>query len=321
MENKLIEIAQAIKSAGRCALIAHVSPDGDTLGSTLGLSFALDELGIAHDVYCEDAVPHSYSFMAGVEKVHPPSTQIPAYPLAISVDVSDHHRLGECAVIFDGAQDTIVIDHHKTNPLFGKTNLVVDCAATGELMLHVIKALGAPLTKQIAENLYIGISTDTGNFNYANTTGDALHATAELVDAGVDVATITELLYRRRTPAKTMLIGKALSKMELRNQGAIAVMAMTQEDFDSVGASGDDSEGLINYGIECEGVQAAIFAKETDKGTKMSLRSKGRVDVGVLAASYGGGGHCHAAGVTIEKPLEEAVEAVYQVLIKELAND
>ncbi len=303
-------IAEKIKNAGRVALIAHVSPDGDTLGSTLALSLALDKLAVENDVYCEDEVPHTYAMLPGKEKVMRPRGDEPSYPLAVSLDVSDFHRLGVCARIFTEASESIVVDHHMTNTGFGRHNLILDRSATAEIALSLIDLIGVSLDRDIAVCLFIALSTDTGNFNYPNTTGDALRTAARLVDTGIDVASITKAVYRMRTPGKTKLIGRAVSGMSFELDGRIAVMQLTLEDYLSCGANDAETEGLVNYGIECEGIDVSIMARETENGVKFSLRSWGDPDVGTLAGALGGGGHVTASGVTLPGPLKAAVATV-----------
>lgn len=303
-------VAEKLRAAGTCAVIAHVAPDGDTLGSALALALALEGLGVRADVYCQDEVPKMYRLLPGWERVKAPPAEAIAYPVAVSVDVSDEGRLGSCAALFHAAGERIVIDHHKTNPLFGDVNMVLEGAATAELMLDVLDALEAPLTREIADNLFVALSTDTGNFSYANTTGRALRAAARLAEAGADIAELTRAVYRVRSPQKTRLIGRAIAGMRLEAGGRIGLICLSEEDFALSGAMDEDTEGIVNYASECEGVQIAILARPSGKGVKLSLRSTGGADVGALAGTLGGGGHAAAAGVTLPCGMDEAVERI-----------
>ena len=303
-------VADIFRKQSRCALIAHIAPDGDTLGSTLALSLALEAVGIKSDLYCEEVVPQIYRLLPGWERFYLPPSSPPEYGLAVAVDVSVSERMGACESIFLAAKETLVLDHHKTNSGFGDTNVIVDKAATAEIILELIDVLGVPLSRDVAVNLYVGLSTDTGNFSYANTTGDALRTAARLVDTGIDVAEITRLVFRLRSLAKTKLIGRAIEKFRFDANGKIAWVYLSPGDYADCGATDEDTEGIINYAIECKDVEIAILARERNGAVKLSLRSSGAVDVGSLADTLGGGGHTNAAGITLSGDVDSVMESV-----------
>jgi len=205
-----------------------------------------------------------------------------------------------------------VLDHHETNPGFGDIwHVDGDRIACGELVLELIEALGVTLTKEMAEWLYVAISTDSGHFSFEGTGPVTMRAAAKLMEAGVDVARVTRELYHTRSRARTQLLGLALAELQVSEDGRIAWSRVTAEMMRRAGASGEDKEGIVNYLLEIEGVECAVLAEERTEGTKCSLRSKEILDVaGGVAAAFGGGGHARAAGCTLKMPMDEALAAV-----------
>ena len=300
---------RALSDAGSALLCAHIGPDGDTLGSTLALGAALQALGKRVQLTCADPVPALYAFMPGSEKiVAPDGLAGEVFDLAIAVDVSDPARLGGARVLFDAAAKRLVIDHHPTNDGFGNVNWVVPhAAATGMLVLACIKGLGVPLSLEMAEHLYVAVSTDTGNFRFANTDAAVLRAAAVLAEAGARPDRLTELLFYTRSLAGVALRGRALSGLRLFAGGRAAVMALTAQDFAQTDATDSMTEGIVNYAIEITGVDVAILARERDGEIKCSLRAREPFDVGLLAQQFGGGGHALAAGCSLPLPIQDAL--------------
>ncbi len=307
---------QQLRQAQRILLIAHVSPDGDTLGSALALRLAFLSLEKAADVVCEDPVPRLYRHLPGAEEVlRPEAVQDKPYDLAMAVDVSDEGRMGSCAPLFFGVPQRLLIDHHGTNTRFGQVSWIdAEASATGAMALLLIHALNVPLTQEIARCLYVALSTDTGHFQFANTNAQAMRAAAECVETGIDVAVITERLYREKPRAKTELMACALGSLQFEQEGRIAYMTLHAADFERCGASEDMSEGIISFAIETQGVQVAFLAREKADGIKFSLRSKPPYDVAKICKGFGGGGHILAAGCTLAGPMESAVKAMLSAI-------
>ena len=220
--------------------------------------------------------------------------------------------LGDDRALFEACEARAVLDHHESNPFFGQVNHVEpERAAAGEMALLLIKALGVALTKDMASCLFAAISSDTGNFNYSNTTAETFEAAAACVRAGADVDRITGYIYRTRTEARTRLLGLALA--ELHREGKVAWACVTNAMFERAGALRCDTERIVNYLIEIEGVEIAALATEQEDGAsaKFSLRSVAPYNVARdVAQPLGGGGHERAAGITIHRPLAEAVDVV-----------
>ena len=309
-------VLRALSDAGSALLCAHIGPDGDTIGSVLALGAALEALGKRVQLTCADPVPELYAFMPGSEKiVMPDALAGEVFDLAVAVDVSDSARLGGARVLFDAASVRAVIDHHATNDGFGDINWVApQAAATGMLVLACVKALGVPLTLEIAEHLYVAVSTDTGNFRFANTDAAVLRSAAVLAEAGARPDRLTALLFYTRSLASVALRGRALSTLRLFAGGRAAVMALTAQDFAQTGATDSMTEGIVNYAIEIIGVEVAILARERDGEVKCSLRAKEPFDVAVLAQQFGGGGHALAAGCSLSLPIQDALPSLEQAV-------
>ena len=293
------ELAAWIKARDDIAVVAHVSPDGDTLGSGLALIRALTKLGKRSALVSADPVPHMYQFLPGVDGVVKPD-MLPFVPRCVLFeDVAAMDRAGDKGALSHVA-DTALIDHHPTNPQFAVLSA-----------LRLIDELGVALDKDMALLLYTAIATDTGNLSFSNTTSEAARGIARCLDVGFDIADASLRLFRLRTRARTMLLGMALSAVEFYCEGRIAVTRVSSLMYEVSGASRADTEGVINFLIETEGVEAAVLAEERDIfTTKFSLRTDGTIDAGEVAAFFGGGGHSRAAGMTMHLPMFEAADEV-----------
>jgi phosphoesterase RecJ-like protein len=309
-------IADALKEHDRFLVVTHENPDGDALGSLLALTIALRGLGKDVVMYLAAGapLPHEYGFMPLGDLVREPPADA-AERVLVAVDCASEHRIGDPDAIAR-APLTLDIDHHHDNTRFGKVNLVVpDASSTGEVLRDVFAALEIPLTPELAEPLYIALVTDTGRFQYSNTTPKSLRLAAELVEAGADLHAIFQQVYETIDFAKVKLLGRVLERAELLEGGRIVVSHLLRTDFAEVGASEPYSEGLIDYLREVEGVELAVFVRELmgpgAHGHKGSLRSSiDELDVSAIARRFGGGGHRQAAGFSSDDTLAEIVEIV-----------
>lgn len=305
------QLAAWLKERDDFVLIGHVSPDGDAAGSCLAAMLALQAMGKRVCVCLPGGMPAIYADYPHADKVFAADSLPFAPKTAFALDVSDEGRLGNAKALFDGCEARAVLDHHGTNPGFGQLCCVDGkAAATGEMVLGLIEALGVMVTKEIALWLYIAISTDCGNFNYSNTRPETMEAAAKLLRAGVDVARLTRELYHTRSRARTQLLGLVLSQLSVSQNGKMAWSVLTNEMLERAGALREDNEGVVNYLLEIRGVEIAVLAEERENGTKFSLRSKETADVAQIAKAFGGGGHIRAAGCTLALPMEEALQNV-----------
>lgn len=316
------ELAQTLMQCERVAIIAHVLPDGDALGSALAARNALLKLHKQAVVVCEHTPAMMYAFMPGIETVITPEN-LPFEPdCALLVDVASPDRAGTAMPISTNAPVRLMIDHHTTNHGFSGLGVVEPKASsTGEMILRLLDEMQVPLDDELAILLYTAISTDTGNFSFSNTTPEAMRAVARCLEAGLDIDEYNRRLFRCRSVARTRMLGIGLSRMELTLNGRIAYIRLTRDMFLANDAKHEDTEGLVNYLAEMEGVEACFLAEQRWEETKISIRSSGKVDVGQLAQSMGGGGHERAAGMTLAMPLDGATYKVLDALTRALNGD
>jgi phosphoesterase RecJ-like protein len=308
--------AEAIKPHERFLVTTHEAPDGDALGSMLATKLALGQLGKDATMYLtgEVAFPREYHFME-LEEIQ--RGLVPADAgerVLIAVDCAKEARLGEAESLIERSPLVINIDHHHDNTCFGDVNVVVpDASSTGEIMRDVFRGLGVELTPEIAEPLYIALVTDTGRFQYTNTTPRSLRLAAELVEAGADLHRIFQGVYESVEFAKLKLLARALDRAQLSDGGRLVVSYLVTDDFTAVGAAEPYSEGIIDYLRAVEGAQMAVLIREPPsqqgKIRKVSLRSSDdELDVSAIARKAGGGGHRQAAGFSSERSVEEITE-------------
>ena len=308
-------IADALRRHDRFLVVTHENPDGDALGSMLAVSLALRQLGKDAVMYLpgETPLPREYAFMPLEDLVREPPADASERVL-LAVDCAKEDRIGDEAALAR-APLVLDIDHHHDNTRFGDLNLIVaDASSTGEVLRDVFAELGVELTPELAEPLYIALVTDTGRFQYANTTPKSLRLAAELVEAGADVHAVFQQVYESVEFAKLKLLARALGRAEVLEGGRIIVSHLLRTDFAEAGAAEPYSEGLIDYLRAVEGAELAVFIREQLHGPhayKGSLRSSiDELDVSAIAHSFGGGGHRQAAGFSSDATLEEIVERI-----------
>ena len=319
-------IADALQRHGRFLVVTHENPDGDALGSLLALSLALRQLGKDAVMYLpgQTPLPQEYAFMPLDDLVREPPDDA-AERVLLAVDCAKEDRIGDESVL-SAAPLVLDIDHHHDNTRFGDLNLIVaDASSTGEVLRDVFAELGVELTPELAEPLYIALVTDTGRFQYANTTPKSLRLAAELVEAGADVHAVFQEVYESVEFAKLKLLARALGRAEVLEGGRIVVSHLLRTDFADVGAAEPYSEGIIDYLRAVEGAELAALIREQLHGSprahKGSLRSSiDELDVSVIARSFGGGGHRQAAGFSSDAPLEEIVERIRLAFLEQRAT-
>lgn len=317
----LANLIDRIHAAQRIALLLHVSPDGDTCGSALALRRAFVLAGKQVAVSCDHKVPDIYTDLEGVEMVVTPATLVndDVFDLVIAVDSADRLRLGQGVEIFDRAPETAQIDHHLTNPGYAQINYIRSpLSATGVLALEVIDALGIPIDLPIAHCLFVAVSTDTGNFKQQNTDGEALRLAARCVEAGLDPSIVTRRVFDVKPLAQMKLIARALESLQLYGDGKVAVMRLEKRDFEETGALPEHTEGIVNYGINTEGVCITCLCSQSGERVKGSFRAVPPYDVARIATAFGGGGHALAAGCVLEPPMAEAVARVREKMMEEI---
>ena len=308
----LADAAAAIRESQSIVLACHVNPDGDALGSMLGLALALIPLGKKIVCLSEDGVPDILRFLPGTELVSQ-STETAAFDLALVVDSGDLPRVGETVKPLIGrARRVVDIDHHVTAGAFGDIRVLnAHAASTAEIVYALLETLAVPITADIATCLFTGIITDTGSFRFQNVTPNTLRVAAQLLEAGAPPAHISENVFENRTFAATCLLGHALSSLTQTPDGQVIWAHITAQDFQELGATDQDTEGVVNYVRGVRGAEVGILFREMETGKiRVSLRARESVNVAEIAAQFGGGGHRMASGCTVELPLAEAERVV-----------
>ncbi len=310
------EISKLISEAGSIAIFPHVSADGDAIGSSLALGLVLRNAGKRVAIYIEENIPNVYSFLPGIELANLHNSADEVMDLNIALDTGDVGRLGTRAEFFFNAPCTINIDHHITNTKFSHLNFVDELSAsTGEIIYSLIKEMELEINADIATCLYAAIATDTGGFQYQNTSAETHKITAELLSTGINVGELSQRIFDNTTFEKLKLTQKAIELLELYENAKFAVVVLSLEDIHSIGARDEDCDGIVNIGRSIEGVEVSALIKEKgDNEIRVNLRSKTYVDVSEVAALFEGGGHKRAAGCTIKGSLEDAKSKIINAI-------
>lgn len=289
-------------------IATHINPEPDAIGSCLALSIALESLGKKNLVFDRDTVPELFKFLPGHEKfIHSTSQlQTSDYNL-ILLDCNTPDRAGIEGLAF---KFSAVIDHHETERDFGEIKWVEpDAAATGMMIFHLVQELGVKITREIAINLYAAIAIDTGTFRYSNTTDEVLRVAAELVQAGANPSFTANSLYETWSEERFHLLVMSLNTLEIRNK--VASTFVTNEMYEKTGTSAEDTEHFANFPRMMKDIRVSAFFREIGMNEwKVSLRSKGEINVEQIASFFGGGGHKNAAGYKIKATLESVKESL-----------
>ncbi len=314
--NEPADIIAALRRCSRILISVHKNPDGDALGSQLALMLALEKSNKTVVAQNIDPVPELYRFLPASSRIRTGSAVEGRYDAILVLD-ADPPRTG----LFDGnypADIRINIDHHITNPAeWPLTWLDPAASATGEMVYELIQRLGVPMDREIALCLYTAIFTDTGSFRYSNTTPKSMRMAAELIEAGADPWLVTEHVYESFAYRRIKLLGNVLAGMERSDDGKLAWVVITEKLYRQFGATAEDTENFVNFVRSTKGVEVAILFRQTAASQyKISLRSKGRVDLSGLAQSLGGGGHKNAAGSVVDGTLDEVKKRVIDAVNK-----
>ncbi len=310
----LARAAEALACAPSVAVLAHVKPEGDAMGSTLAAALALREAGKRTAAFNADPVPPDLLQLPGADEVRRAVAPEHGYACYLVVDTATLDRTGGLLESRRPGTTVVNVDHHAGNTRFGDVNWVEpEASSTGEMLLRLFRTLGLRISGDVAANLYAAILTDTGGFRYGNTTAAALRAAAELVDAGADPETIARGFSARRVVGEWRLLGEVLAGMGISGDGRVAWIEVTAAACRKAGVGMEAAEDFIQYPRDLAGVRIAVAFKEhSDDETRVSFRSSGSLDVAVLAARFGGGGHRNAAGCTVRAGLATARAAVLE---------
>jgi phosphoesterase RecJ-like protein len=311
----IAQLADEIRKRQRFVITSHVRPDGDAIGSALAMAYALRHLGKEARVVFRDAPPAPLQVFPGVS----------------DIEVSEHvDDPGDAVIVMEsGSLDrtgvkgldagfVINIDHHLGNSMYGALNWFdLSAAACGEMVFDLVKALGAPLTQEIATHVYIAILTDTGSFHYSSISPRTFDICRQCVEAGVDPPSVARSIFDSNNLGRLKLFGAVLSQMELDPSGRMATVYVDHKLADKCGGTYEDTEGLINLPLTVKEIQAVVFFKEdAPEEWRISMRSKGEVDINAVAKQFGGGGHKNASGCSARGPIGE-LKALFRERITE----
>lgn len=319
----LAEIADALRAHESFVIMSHVRPDGDALGCEIAMALCLKQLGKNVTVWNEDGMLDKYRFLPCSDLVAQPpaSNEAREFDVAIALDTAVFNRLGTCLQGVKQAKLWINMDHHVSNDHYGDLAYIDPKApATGEVLYELLRAENLPLTYEMADNLFVAISTDTGSFQYPNTTARTYEIAAELIKAGVNVGKLSQQVYESYPLRRVNLLRELLNVLKLTCDNRAASFALTLDTVAKLGVKPEDNEGLIDTIRAIEGVIVAAFIEELEDGkVRISLRSKDpRVDVCKICQSFGGGGHVLAAGARIAGSVTEIEEQVLKAICDEI---
>jgi phosphoesterase RecJ-like protein len=311
------EIGKALRENQRFAVLSHVRPDGDALGSQLALGLSLKQLGKDVSIWNEDGMLEKYSFLARSELLTKPPAEPQDFDVAVALDTAIQSRLGVAGEKVRSAKHWINIDHHPSNPRYGDlVHVDADAPATGQILFELITSESLPFDREIAENLYVAISTDTGSFQYPNTTARTFEIIAELVKAGVNVGQLSQQIYENYPRRRIELLRELLTTMRFTGEGRVASFSLSLATAARLGVLPEDNEGLIDHLRAIRGVVVAVFFEELADGkVRVSMRSKTEsADVCAICQKFGGGGHKLAAGARVRGTLAEVETRVLEAV-------
>ncbi len=294
-------------------IASHQRPDGDAIGSAMAMALALKGLGKQATVVTDAIPPAFLQPFPGVDTVRITPEITEAYDAALIMECSELSRTGVKGL---DRSPVINIDHHPGNTGYGALNWVDESAAAcGEMVFTLIEALAAPLSEDVATHVYLAVLTDTGSFHFSHLTPRTYEVAKRCVEAGADPAWIARTHYDSNTLARVRIFGAVMNAMLIVDEGRVALLSISRQTMDALGGTNDDLEGLINFPLTVKDIEAVAFFKEIgDHAWRVSLRSKGAVDVGAIARRHGGGGHGNAAGCSATGPIDDVNKRFGQLL-------
>ena len=315
----LSEIARRLGAEKSVAVICHIRPDGDAIGSACALKLALSALGIRAEAFCSDPVPQKFGFLPETRNMRGFS-DLSDYSALVAVDSADVSRLGDFEKAFSSRKNTYNIDHHISNAGYAEYNFVRERASNSENVYALIKELGVKVDKNIADLLATGVATDTGGFRHKNVTPETFATAEKLAEYGADFNAVFFNAFTKQSPNRAKLFGKTMEKIRYFENGRVAIASVFLRDFEETGAKQEETEGFIDFVMGVDGVEVGACVMETEKNKfKISLRSKD-ADVNGVAAIFGGGGHKLASGCRISGEYEEVIDRLVFAITRYLKD-
>jgi bifunctional oligoribonuclease and PAP phosphatase NrnA len=313
------EIAEVLRKHESFVVLSHVRPDGDALGSQIAMGLALQKLGKKVKVWNEEGLLEKFSFLLGGELVATPPSEPEDFDVVLALDTATRQRLGDKTLAAIGrAKVWVNIDHHSSNPRYGDLVHIDSIApATGQILFELLQSQDLPLDEAIAENLFAAISTDTGSFQYQNTTARTFEIAADILRCGISVGRLSQQLYESYPRRRIELLRVLLDRMRFDADGKVASFSLPVATAHEIGVIPEDNEGLIDHLRAIEGVIIAIFFEELEDGkVRVSMRSKdAAADVCEICMRFKGGGHKLAAGARVPGTLDEVASRVIEAAV------
>lgn len=298
--------------------MAHVNPDGDSIGCMLAIGSAMEQLQKTVVLLSPDGVTDTYRFLPGSENIVQSIPDDSTFDLCIIVDCENLERVGSAFKYLSNCKSIMEVDHHPgANRSDGVNVLDSDAASAGDIVYKLLKEAGVRITIDIAECLMTAIVTDTGSFKFSNVKPDTLRIAADLLEAGASTGIISQKVYDTRSLPSVKLLGIALGNIKTMSKGRVAWSYVSRENLSETGALDSDTEGIVNYTRSIKGVVVGMLFNEAPNNvTRVSFRARDGYDISQIARKFGGGGHKAASGATIEKPLNEAMQMVLDAVVQ-----
>lgn len=314
--NDVKEMFNIIETSNDICIVGHKAPDGDCIGSVMALYEFLKPMEKKLTVCIDGSIPYNYKAFVN-EDLLCKEYDGSKFDLVIILDCSDGERLGKFSELLNNTKKSICIDHHKTNLRFADVNIIdADISSTGELLYDIIVSQEKEINKQIAEYIYIAILTDTGKFSYSNTSSDTHKKAAALIENGVDISLIDNIIYNSKPSNVVKAFINCVSSIELLLNNKLGIAKITKKNLLDNQVEMGDIDGVVEFIREIKEVEVSCVLKEYDNNTKVSLRSKGDIDVSKISLLFGGGGHKKAAGFEIDDTVENTKKLLMDELIK-----
>jgi phosphoesterase RecJ-like protein len=309
--------AEEIRKRQRFVIVSHIRPDGDAIGSQLAMAYALRALGKQPRIVNRDPPPEFLVTFPGVPEIEIADHVDDPGDAVIVMESGDLTRTGVAGL---EAGFVINIDHHVGNTMYGAVNWFdVSAAACGEMVFDLVRALGVPLGPEIATHIYIAILTDTGSFHYSNISPRTFDICRQCVEAGVHPPSVARAVFDTSTLGRLTLFGAVLSRMEIDASGRLATLSVDRRLAAECGATYEDTEGLINFPLTVKDIQAVAFFKENGPDDwRVSMRSKGSIDINAVAKQFGGGGHKNASGCSAAGRLEDLKRLFQEKILEQI---
>ena len=305
-------VASCLGRSEKILILTHKNPDGDAIGSSLALSYGLTALGKSVESVNIDGVPEALMWLEGAEMILQRPTGEIDFDTYILLDCNEYVRTGFDPALVEGIPFRIIIDHHPGVAPDPVRDLIDPASASsGQLVYEVLKALGADIPPSVAMDIYLAIHTDTGGFRFPNTDADAFKTAAAVTELGAIPSHVAVMLMERENASRMKLLGLALGTLEVASGGRVAYACITKEMFDRTGTKEEHTDGFVNYPRSIDGVEVAMLFKEKDADVwRVTIRSRGLLDVSSIARELGGGGHRNASGATIPGKLKDVTAAM-----------